>query len=213
LYWKTSTEKEEIILENPISFIQWLVIVVQAVVIAILFFAWQKTKAQAYKNDKSGLPNNLGLEAVARPIFGHLHRGLFKKITIAAIDLDDFSDVNNRYGHKNGDKVLEVAGKILLHSTRPDEVVGHLQGDEFVIIFIDTPDEVVLEIMKRARKKFAQYHFSFAEGDKVNTNFTFGIASTCSPDETFDTLYHNADMDCNARKELPGGSRYNPLEL
>ena len=195
---------------------EWLAGVLIFIQFLALWYLYRKleyTKIQAYASSISGLPNERGLEAVVRSIFGHFHRGLFQKITVVAIDLDHFGLVNNRYGHKNGDKVLKVAGEILLHSTRPDEVVGHLYGDEFVIIFTDTSDEVIREIMKRAQKKFAQYHFSFAEGDKVNTNFTYGTASTISCDETFGTIYHRADMDCNARKELPGGSRYNPSEL
>jgi diguanylate cyclase (GGDEF)-like protein len=169
-----------------------------------------RTKKHAYQSSVSDLPNKLGIEMSVRGIFARLQRGKIKKVTVVAIDLDHFKPVNDKYGHKNGDKVLWVAGEILLHTTRPDDVVGHLSGDEFVIIFSDTEDSHVENILARAKEKFSTHHFSFANGDKVQTNFTYGIASAIRSEQTFESLYHSADLDCNKRKERVGGSRFIP---
>jgi diguanylate cyclase (GGDEF)-like protein len=167
---------------------------------------------QAFLNPVSKLPNQLGIDSAIRSLFGRFNRGGGKeRITVVAIDLDHFKPVNDKYGHKNGDKVLKVAGEILQHSIRTEDVLAHLHGDEFVLVLSNTNEEAVHVIMKRAKEKFSQYHFSFAEGDKVETNFCYGLAEVTASEthsEThFDHIYHKADMDCNRRKELEGGSR------
>jgi diguanylate cyclase (GGDEF)-like protein len=152
----------------------------------------------------------LGIESRVRGAFAQMQRGKIKKITVVAIDLDNFKRVNDTYGHKSGDKVLAVAGEILLHSTRLEDIVAHLSGDEFLILFCDTEDSHVEEILLRAKKKLSTRYFSFANG-KILTNFTYGCASSASDKETFESLYHSADMDCNRRKRSVGGSRFKSL--
>jgi diguanylate cyclase (GGDEF)-like protein len=193
-----------------VAILQSLTSVTLLCVCVYLLIKLDKAKGYAYLSSVSGLPNKLGIERSVRGVFARLQRGKIQKVTVVAIDLDQFKPINDVYGHKNGDKVLKTAGDILLRSTRPDDVVGHLSGDEFVIIFSDTEESHVEEILARAKEKFRAHHFSFTNGNKVQTNFTYGIASSVRNDASFESLCHSADMDCNRRKELVGGSRFRP---
>ncbi|SNY69919.1 diguanylate cyclase (GGDEF) domain-containing protein [Enterobacter sp. CC120223-11] len=61
------------------------------------------------------------------------------------IDLDNFKDVNDRYGHKVGDAMLETVSQILHVATRSTDTPARLGGDEFVILLPDTSrDEAVM---------------------------------------------------------------------
>jgi diguanylate cyclase (GGDEF)-like protein len=56
------------------------------------------------------------------------------KLFVLVIDCDDFKDINDKYGHNNGDTVLEKIGVLLLSAMRKSDVVARWGGDEFLII-------------------------------------------------------------------------------
>jgi diguanylate cyclase (GGDEF)-like protein len=65
------------------------------------------------------------------------------------IDLDNFKDVNDRYGHKVGDAMLETVSQILHVATRSTDTPARLGGDEFVILLPDTSQEEAVLIAHR----------------------------------------------------------------
>ena len=56
-----------------------------------------------------------------------------EKGTFVILDVDKFKEVNDRYGHMAGDKVLSEFGRILKAHFREEDVVGRIGGDEFVV--------------------------------------------------------------------------------
>lgn len=101
-----------------------------------------EARAVAYTSTVTGLPNKLAYtEEVERRIAAD------RKFAVALIDLTNFKAVNDSYGHKAGDDVLNAAGKVFQNSlelqkhTRKEDFVVHLSGDEFAIIFCMEPRE------------------------------------------------------------------------
>ena len=72
-----------------------------------------------------------------------------RKGAVLFIDLDDFKQVNDTFGHKAGDLVLQAVGQTLKHLMRGTDLVARLGGDEFAVI-LDEVDE------KQANEKAAQ---------------------------------------------------------
>ena len=56
--------------------------------------------------------------------------------TLMIIDLDKFKEVNDKYGHDVGDKVITKAAKIIQNSFRTQDYVCRIGGDEFAVIMI-----------------------------------------------------------------------------
>lgn len=90
----------------------------------------------------TGLPNT-------RALFMQLDRELARcnrensNVAILVCDLDGFKQINDRFGHLEGDKILKLFAKLLLGAFRDYDVVARMGGDEFVIIAPDmTPDAV-----------------------------------------------------------------------
>lgn len=94
---------------------------------------YQQAKDSAVTDFLTGLPN-------ARSLYLHLNRELSRcsrdslSLAVMVCDLDGFKQVNDRFGHQDGDKVLrQFAGKLMLNF-REYDYVARMGGDEFVMI-------------------------------------------------------------------------------
>jgi len=58
--------------------------------------------------------------------------------SVVLMDLNNFKKVNDTYGHRTGDKVLEDISAIIQKNIRAYDVAARYGGDEFVIVFPDT---------------------------------------------------------------------------
>jgi len=62
------------------------------------------------------------------------------RMEIAILDLDNFKNINDKYGHATGDRVLVELGKRLKKNLRGSDFPARFGGDEFVVLFVDGPD-------------------------------------------------------------------------
>lgn len=63
---------------------------------------------------------------------------------LAIIDIDFFKDINDLYGHKRGDQVLQQVAEIIRMELGNDGLLGRIGGDEFMVLLYDVPDEARL---------------------------------------------------------------------
>jgi EAL domain-containing protein (putative c-di-GMP-specific phosphodiesterase class I)/GGDEF domain-containing protein len=87
--------------------------------------------AARYANPLSGLPGNV-------PIQEHMERLLANEQTFvtAYFDLDQFKPYNDVYGFRRGDDIIQLLARILRESCNPElDFVGHIGGDDFVVLF------------------------------------------------------------------------------
>jgi two-component system cell cycle response regulator len=72
-------------------------------------------------------------------------------LVLAYVDVNDFKQVNDRFGHDRGDDVLRHVASLLRRGTREGvDLAYRLGGDEFAVLFIGTPPQVCLEALRRA---------------------------------------------------------------
>ena len=68
------------------------------------------------------------------------------------IDIDNFKDYNDRYGHHIGDRVLMRVARFLLSLVRAEDAVIRIGGDEFLLLLIGATPEATEEVAQRLRK-------------------------------------------------------------
>jgi len=85
------------------------------------------------KDQLTGLPNRRAFYAQFSAIIGLCGR-LKQPVTLAYIDLDNFKEVNDQLGHKQGDDVLLDAARIFKQNVRASDIVGRFGGDEFAVL-------------------------------------------------------------------------------
>lgn len=82
------------------------------------------------------------------------------EICLAIIDIDDFKNVNDTYGHMEGDRVLQQLARLLQSNVRAIDTVARWGGEEFTIIFPNTSIQGALVVAERLRAAVENYPFS-----------------------------------------------------
>ena len=57
------------------------------------------------------------------------------QVAVCFIDMNNFKQINDNYGHTIGDAALSKVAKRLMESVRPEDIIARFGGDEFIIIF------------------------------------------------------------------------------
>lgn len=110
----------------------------------------------------------------------HRCRRYGRPLCIAALDLDDFKSVNDRYGHSMGDEVLKQVGRLLPSQVRSTDLCGRLGGEEFGVTFVETSLPMAELIADRIRLAVLQQEFSNGAA-RISTSVSIGIAE-CTPE-------------------------------
>lgn len=112
------------------------------------------------------------------------------------LDMDNFKEVNDTYGHIRGDAVLIEFAGILKGCTRDEDIVCRIGGDEFIIFFKGNFDEEKAaaksdEIISKVEQNIGQMVW---EGkNKIKISVSIGITFAPRDGNDFMTLYNNAD--------------------
>lgn len=114
------------------------------------------------------------------------------------LDVDKFKEVNDRYGHMAGDKVLSEFGRILKAHFREEDVVGRIGGDEFVVYIRRTEDREIADIrIRELISKVRQIHFPELKGG--NVTISVGVCFAPEHGTCYMDLYQKQILLCMRR--------------
>jgi len=148
-------------------------------------------REQTFRDPLTGLYNRRYLEeTLPRDLAKSFRAG--KPLSLIMIDIDHFRRLNDAYGHQAGDLALQRLSNILLHSTRSGDIVARFGGDEFVIVFSDTP---AMAAVARVQEWRALYKGSdiIYEGQPFRVTFSAGVVTNLGNYLNADELIHKAE--------------------
>ena len=120
-------------------------------------------------------------------------------------DLDRFKEINDRYGHETGDKVLKaIAGRISEMLRKPD-VFARYGGEEFVVILPETPLKQGLAVAVKLREEIERAIFEY-EDERVPVTLSMGITGAKKTDRQYSSIVNRAD-NCMYRAKEQGRNR------
>lgn len=117
----------------------------------------------------------------------------YRIFSLLYIDVDFFKNVNDTYGHENGDIVLRKLSEILKKTCRSIDIISRNGGEEFSVILLDCPYERALEIAERIRKNVENTPIELSNKTKINITISIGVASYPNPISNLDMLRESAD--------------------
>ncbi len=106
----------------------------------------------ASKDELTDILNRRGFMQFARHILDLCKREKFPA-SLVFMDLDNFKQVNDNFGHAEGDRILEVFGKELNGLCRKSDTLARLGGDEFVILLFNVSRDNAEEFISRFAQK------------------------------------------------------------
>jgi len=112
-------------------------------------------------------------------------------LTVGVLDIDLFKRVNDSYGHKAGDRVLQLVAREIKHRLRNTDFAARFGGEEFVLLFPATLPDAALVVMDKLRAHISALPFHFG-GDPVTITFSAGLAGF-APVDTEETVFDRAD--------------------
>ncbi len=96
-------------------------------------------------------------------------------LSVVLIDIDHFKQVNDRYGHQMGDRVLKSLARLLRQRLRTTDVIGRYGGEEFLVVMPDTRAASAAMVIDSLRERFAHIEHQ-REGEPLRVTFSAGVA-------------------------------------
>ncbi|MBL7036556.1 GGDEF domain-containing protein [Candidatus Microgenomates bacterium] len=154
------------------------------------------------------LKEKLAKDSVMKVSSRHELEKQFKSIEVSKepagllfIDIDNFKEVNDEFGHGVGDKVLELVGERIINQVSKDILVGRWGGDEILVVFPKLEDALVLE--ERAneiRNTIKSKPFKMGDAVLLSRTLSIGAAIKEAGETTKDWL-KRADASLYEAKE------------
>ncbi|MFA9376855.1 MAG: GGDEF domain-containing protein [Lachnotalea sp.] len=156
-----------------------------------------------YKDEMTGLLNKNEMTKYVQRL---LKRKPNYPIHIIILDLDNFKQCNDTYGHMFGDEILSSVAVIIKNTIQQNGVAGRIGGDEFLIALENIESEQLLRNMLRSIRANIQWLYK----DKLSAfqlSCSIGVSSYPKDASDYDTLFKLADYSLYLAKSK-GKSRY-----
>ena len=160
----------------------------------------------AHHDDLTGLPNRrlLALRGNAALAASALRD---TACAVFAIDLDGFKEINDRFGHEQGDHVLREVAQRLGRLLRPQDIVARRGGDEFAMLVADVQDRADIERIAVRLLQAVEQPVKLDGGVEGHLSASVGVAIAPDHGRDLDRLLQLADLAMYEAK-LKGKNRY-----
>jgi diguanylate cyclase (GGDEF)-like protein/putative nucleotidyltransferase with HDIG domain len=153
--------------------------------------------ARAASSDVDGvtrLPTRRAFFAeAAKALYDGIREG--RPLSLLVVDVDRFKEVNEQYGHLQGDDVLRRIADLLRHHTRGGDFVARYAGDEFIVLLPNTPPNDGLALAERLRNaaEAALFPLRSSPDESLRLTLSIGCATAPQQGQTVDSLLAAAD--------------------
>lgn len=155
-----------------------------------------RTKKQlqrlANTDELTQLSNRRHIIGFAEKVFELASRGN-SSLALVMFDIDYFKAFNDQFGHKIGDKVLQLVAQTCTPLLRKSDILGRIGGEEFLIFLPQTSEQEAVQVAERCRLAIAAIRASFMS-DTTTITISSGVATYQEKFNTLDEMLNAADM-------------------
>ncbi|PPC74167.1 hypothetical protein C4K68_27570 [Pokkaliibacter plantistimulans] len=130
---------------------------------------------QVKRDPLTGLYNRRYLEHIMAIEFSEAEANEWP-LSLIFMDLDNFKDINDRYGHPTGDEVLKKVSRYMERQLRRSDVVARYGGEEFVILLPNTRQDDTERLALRLKDGIKQLSCISEHGDAIHVSTSVGVA-------------------------------------
>jgi diguanylate cyclase (GGDEF)-like protein len=177
-------------------------------------FAFEQSMANALTDSLTDLPNERAFFLVLENQIAEAQRFRERPLSILAIDLKDFNEVNQTYGHAGGDRLLKFTGEIIKAQLRQMDFIARSSNDEFLVILPTASEQIARDVIERIERTFVTKPFGISTDNKIFLQFNFGMAAFGEDGETAQQLLKSANVRKHQTKtNLPNKVLWFPKEF
>lgn len=127
------------------------------------------------------------------------YRNLDIHFGVLFMDIDNFRDFNNQYGHDTGDEVLQMAAKTFSNSIRKSDIIGRWGGEEFIGVFTAITQDALYSVGEKIRMLIEN---SIIRKCDKNLNITISVGGTMiQPGDDANSIIKRADAQMYISKK------------
>ena len=161
-------------------------------------------------DELTGLTNRRGLKLLAAQLVNMADR-MQVNATLLYIDVDNLKQINDHFGHAEGDQALIYTAKILKSTYRSADIIARIGGDEFVILALNMAEDTKEAMLSRLEERMIIHHL---ENQKYKLSFSVGFSRyEWNSPRSFEALLHEADQSMYERKRVEKNTRPLTVEL
>lgn len=168
---------------------------------------FEKTRNGALTDSLTDLPNARAFYMVLDQRIAECQRIDRGSLAVLNIDIDDFKDINSRFGHAAGDRVLADVSAVIKQELRQMDILARYAGDEFVAIMPTASSLTAGAVAERIRFAVESKMFPVKTGTEVEVGLSIGVSSFPGDGETSEQLLsvaaENMRRNKQSRKLLP----------
>ena len=164
----------------------------QAAAVIYNSIVFEQTQEDSLTDPLTALPNT-------RFMFMHLTRELARaerlksEVSLLVMDLDNFKEINDTYGHHVGDRALREVAAVLRAAIRPYDICVRYAGDEFIVVLSGCGGEEAERKRIELQRAVDQLQFEARPGRLLPVAISVGAAVFPYDGDTYETLLATAD--------------------
>ncbi len=168
--------------------------------------AFERSQANALTDVTTDLPNERAFYMVLENQIAETQRKPDERpLTVLAIDIKSFDEINQKFGHSAGDRVLNFVSQVVKHNLRQMDFFARALNDEFLAVLPTATKEISHEIIARIHTGFFGRKFKVTESESIEIELNIGWAAFGGDGETPAQLLRMAQIrkDQSKSSETP----------
>lgn len=162
--------------------------------------AHERTRESALTDQLTGLPNARALHLMLEHRLAECRRYAGEVVSVLSIDVDDFKEINEQFGHGVGDRLLASISSVFKNQLRQMDMLARFGGDEFLAVMPGASGQVAAIVAERVRNAIESQVFNVKTGRNVQVRVSAGVGSYPADGETADELLQAATRDMHRDK-------------
>ena len=163
--------------------------------------AVENNLTNALIDNLTGLSNERGFYLVLENQIAEAQRFRDQRnLTVLAIDIKNFEELNCRFGHAIGEQILVFAAENIKSQLRQMDFLARFNGDQFLAVLPTASEQVTREVIERLEQNFVRKPLKMTGIEVTNLQLNFGTATFWKDGETATELIANA---LSTKKQMP----------
>ncbi|MBA3243103.1 MAG: diguanylate cyclase [Acidobacteria bacterium] len=149
---------------------------------------FEKTKESALTDPLTELPNARALHLMLEQRVAECQRTNREPLSVLSLDVDNFKEINNKYGHGVGDRLLASVAREIKKQLRQMDVLARYSADEFIAVMPTATAEVALMVVERIRAAVESHKYRVRTGQTMQIGISIGAGCFPQDGETAEDL-------------------------